>query len=166
MSFITLGNLNRFLDKLKSYISGNYLKKSGDTANALTVHGEFSVISIGSGLPSIRCVDNGVYAGRIGIRYSESKGGIPYFYNEVKDTTHELLHTGNYSTYVPSLTGAGASGNWNINITGNASKDSDGNTIVDTYAKKESPTFTGTVTAPNVTISTSLTIPGGKIWIA
>lgn len=33
------------------------------------------------------------------------------------------------------------------------------------YAAKESPTFTGTVTAPNVTVSTSLTIPGGKIWI-
>lgn len=34
------------------------------------------------------------------------------------------------------------------------------------YAPKASPTFTGTVTAPNVTVSTSLTIPGGKIWIA
>lgn len=33
------------------------------------------------------------------------------------------------------------------------------------YAPKASPTFTGTVTAPNVTVSTSLTIPGGKIWI-
>ena len=34
------------------------------------------------------------------------------------------------------------------------------------YAPQVSPTFTGTVTAPNVTVSTSLTIPGGKIWIA
>lgn len=33
------------------------------------------------------------------------------------------------------------------------------------YAPQVSPTFTGTVTAPNVTVSTSLTIPGGKIWI-
>lgn len=33
------------------------------------------------------------------------------------------------------------------------------------YAPKESPTFTGTVTAANVTVSTSLTIPGGKVWI-
>ena len=38
--------------------------------------------------------------------------------------------------------------------------------VLKTYAPKESPTFTGTVTAPNVTVSTSLTIPGGKIWIA
>ena len=34
------------------------------------------------------------------------------------------------------------------------------------YAAKESPTFTGTVAAPNVTVSNSLLIPGGKIWIA
>jgi hypothetical protein len=31
-----------------------------------------------------------------------------------------LLHSGNYNTYAPSLTGAGASGTWGINITGNA----------------------------------------------
>lgn len=34
-----------------------------------------------------------------------------------------------------------------------------------TYAPKESPTFTGKVTAYNVVVSTSLTIPGGKVWI-
>lgn len=33
------------------------------------------------------------------------------------------------------------------------------------YAPKESPTFTGKVTADNVVVSTSLTIPGGKVWI-
>ena len=31
-----------------------------------------------------------------------------------------LLTTSNYTSYTPSLTGGGASGNWNINITGNA----------------------------------------------
>lgn len=34
-----------------------------------------------------------------------------------------------------------------------------------TYAPKESPIFTGKVTADNVVVSTSLTIPGGKVWI-
>lgn len=34
------------------------------------------------------------------------------------------------------------------------------------YAPKASPAFTGVVTATNVEVSTSLTIPGGKIWIA
>ena len=33
------------------------------------------------------------------------------------------------------------------------------------YAPKESPNFTGKVTADNVVVSTSLTIPGGKVWI-
>jgi hypothetical protein len=31
-----------------------------------------------------------------------------------------LLHSGNYNTYAPTLTGTGASGTWGINITGNA----------------------------------------------
>ncbi len=35
-----------------------------------------------------------------------------------------------------------------------------------TYAPKLSPTFSGTVTAPNLTVTNSLTIPGGKVWIA
>lgn len=39
------------------------------------------------------------------------------------------------------------------------------NRIGNMYAVKNSPTFTGTVTAPNVIVSTSLTIPGGKLWV-
>ena len=35
----------------------------------------------------------------------------------------------------------------------------------DTYAPKASPAFTGVVTATDVKVSTSLTIPGGKVWI-
>ena len=34
-----------------------------------------------------------------------------------------------------------------------------------TYAPKASPAFTGVVTATDVKVSTSLTIPGGKVWI-
>ena len=30
------------------------------------------------------------------------------------------MHSGNYNSYVPTLTGTGASGTWNINIGGNA----------------------------------------------
>jgi hypothetical protein len=32
----------------------------------------------------------------------------------------ELLHSGNYTSYAPSLTGSGASGTWSINVTGSA----------------------------------------------
>jgi len=35
-------------------------------------------------------------------------------------TWYQVLHSGNYTSYAPSLIGAGASGNWGINITGNA----------------------------------------------
>lgn len=34
----------------------------------------------------------------------------------------KLLHSGNYNSYSPTLTGGGASGTWNINITGNANR--------------------------------------------
>lgn len=46
-----------------------------------------------------------------GIQYSDD-GGSSY---------KEVLHSGNYNTYSPSLTGAGASGSWGIDITGTAS---------------------------------------------
>jgi len=34
--------------------------------------------------------------------------------------SNSILHAGNYNSYSPTLTGTGASGNWGINITGNA----------------------------------------------
>jgi hypothetical protein len=37
-----------------------------------------------------------------------------------------VLESGNYNSYAPTLTGAGASGTWGINITGSASTVSDG----------------------------------------
>lgn len=46
-----------------------------------------------------------------------------------------------------------------------ATRDSSGNIISSTYAPLDSPTFTGAVTAANVTVSNTLTIPGGKVWI-
>jgi hypothetical protein len=33
---------------------------------------------------------------------------------------HRILHSGNYTSWAPSLTGGGASGNWAINVTGTA----------------------------------------------
>jgi hypothetical protein len=37
-----------------------------------------------------------------------------------------MLHSGNYTSYAPSLTGSGASGTWGISITGNAATASNG----------------------------------------
>lgn len=224
MSYITLGNLTRFLTKLKTYIGNNYLKLSGGTVTGDTIfRKKISAHEVClTGLSDVSLVnkDNG----------SIEKDGLT------------ILDEGNYNFFAPTIHGTGATGTWDINISGNALNDSDGNKIVDTYAKKSevstapdltkymkksadssldmkehpiyfgyaqislndgftidgtgdkvkikgtslffnnsridtrednqklyapqvSPTFTGTVTAPNVTVSTSLTIPGGEIWI-
>lgn len=225
MSYITLGNLTRFLNKLKTYIGNNYLKLTGGTVTGDTIFRKkisaHEVCLTGLSDVSLINKDNG----------SIAKDGLT------------ILDEGNYNLFTPTLHGTGATGTWDISISGNALNDSEGNKIVDTYAKKSetstapdltpymkktadsdldmqdrsilmgpititsddgfsidaaggsinilgdgiyfnkspldtrannqklyapqvSPTFTGTVTAPNVTVSTSLTIPGGKIWIA
>lgn len=225
MSYITLGNMRRFLNKLKGYLSNNYLQLSGGTVTGdTTFRKKISAHEVClTGLSDVSLVnkDNG----------SIAKDGLT------------ILDEGNYNLFTPTIHGTGATGTWDINISGNAVNDSDGNKIVDTYAKKSeistaqdltkymkksadssldmkehpiyfgyatvslndgfvidgtgdsvkilgtsllfnnsridtrednqklyapqvSPTFTGTVTAPNVIVSTSLTIPGGKVWIA
>lgn len=225
MSYITLGNLTRFLNKLKTYIGNNYLKLTGGTVTGDTIFRKkisaHEVCLTGLSDVSLINKNNG----------SIAKDGLT------------ILDEGNYNLFTPTLHGTGATGTWDISISGNALNDSEGNKIVDTYAKKSetstapdltpymkktadsdldmqdrdilmgairissedgfiidaagssidilgdgiyfnespldtrannqrlyapqvSPTFTGTVTAPNVTVSTSLTIPGGKIWIA
>lgn len=225
MSYITLGNLTRFLNKLKNYLSNNYLKLTGGTVTGDTIfRKKISAHEVClTGLSDVSLVNKG--------NGSIAKG------------VWTILDESNYNLFTPTLHGTGATGTWDINISGNALNDSEGNKIVDTYAKKSevstapdltkymkksadssldmkehpiyfgyaqislndgftidgtgdrvkilgtslffnnsridtrednqklyapqvSPTFTGTVTAPNVTVSTSLTIPGGKIWIA
>ena len=224
MSYITLGNLTRFLNKLKTYIGNNYLKLTGGTVTGDTIfRKKISAHEVClTGLSDVSLVnkDNG----------SIAKDGLT------------ILDEGNYNLFTPTIHGTGATGTWDINISGNALNDSEGNKIVDTYAKKsevgstpdltlymkktadsdldmqdrdilmgamrissedgfivdaanadlnflgsgvylngspldtrannqrlyapkESPTFTGVVTATDVKVSTSLTIPGGKVWI-
>lgn len=46
-----------------------------------------------------------------------------------------LLDSSNYNNYAPTKTGGGASGTWDINISGNATKDSAGQQINTTYIK-------------------------------
>ena len=230
MSYITLGNLTRFLNKLKDYLSNNYLKLTGGIVTG-KVNFEHMM--------STRLLD--LTQNTPILTLANSNQGELFLSTDNKNAY--VLDSDNYNKYAPKLDGTGATGTWSINISGNALNDSDGNKIVDTYAKKSevstapnltkymkksadssldmkehpiyfgyaqislndgftidgtgdrvkilgtslffnnsridtrednqklyapqvSPTFTGTVTAPNVTVSTSLTIPGGKIWIA
>ena len=118
MSYITLGNLTRFLNKLKTYIGNNYLKLTGGTVTGDTIfRKKISAHEVClTGLSDVSLVnkDNG----------SIAKDGLT------------ILDEGNYNLFTPTIHGTGATGTWDINISGNALNDSEGNKIVDTYAKK------------------------------
>lgn len=74
--------------------------------------------------------NNGISIGHIGMM--GSYGGFQrlfdwnasrsmFFANAfITGSNHQVLHAGNFSSYSPTLTGAGASGTWGINISGNA----------------------------------------------
>ena len=63
------------------------------------------------------------YSGRQRNRVTSISGsGKPTTAKEVglSANIRQSLHSGNYTSYSPSLTGSGASGTWSINVTGNA----------------------------------------------
>ena len=123
MPYITLGNLTRFLTKLKTYIGNNYLKLSGGTVTGDTIfRKKISAHEVClTGLSDVSLVNKG--------NGSIEKNGLT------------ILDEGNYNLFTPTLHGTGATGTWDISISGNAIHDSAGNKIVDTYAKKsEVPT--------------------------
>ena len=75
-----------------------------------------------------------------------------------------LLHAGNYNSYAPTLTGTGASGTWDISITGNAktatsadsatkaTQDGNGKIISSTYLPLVGGAMTGTIESSNIQI--------------
>jgi hypothetical protein len=67
-------------------------------------------------------------------------------------TGHLLLHTGNYTSYAPSLTGANASGTWGINVTGTAASE--------TLA---TVTGRGASTSTAISINNTLTVTSGRV---
>lgn len=184
MSYITLGNMRRFLNKLKDYLSSNYLKLTGGT-----VTGKVNF----ERMMSTRLLDLTQNTPILTVANS-NQGDLTL----VTDNKYaHVLDSDNYNKYAPKLDGTGATGTWPINISGNALNDSNGNKIVDTYAKKSDiPTVSNitvdsalsatstnpvqnkvikaaltditsnTVYATYVTAVNGLTIPGGKIWIA
>lgn len=129
MSYITLGNMRRFLNKLKGYLSNNYLQLSGGTVTGDTIFKKkisaHEVCLTGLSDVSLVNKNNG----------SIAKDGLT------------ILDEGNYNLFTPTIHGTGATGTWDINISGNALNDSEGNKIIDTYAKKSDiPTKTSQLT--------------------
>ena len=85
--------------------------------------------------------------------YSTSGDGLWYRsgWKTDKQPWAILLDSVNYNKFAPTKTGKGASGTWDINITGNANKatnDGNGANIADTYLKKVGDTITGTLNVP------------------
>ena len=133
MSYITLGNLTRFLNKLKTYIGNNYLKLTGGTVTGDTIfRKKISAHEVClTGLSDVSLINKG--NGFI------AKDGLT------------ILDEGNYNLFTPTLHGTGATGTWDISISGNALNDSEGNKIVDTYAKKSD-----IPTGSNITVDDAL----------
>ena len=75
-----------------------------------------------------------------------------------------VINTGNIATYAPSPTGTGASGNWGINVTGNAATVTNGVYTTGTQTITGDKTFSGLVLSPayNFTSNTSIYYSGGQ----
>lgn len=117
-------------------IVGKYLPLSGGTINSgtfrpLVIDSSYNGITelgisnkttiysgfgYNNGYTFIGREDGGDYP-KIGIRHSDN---TPVYSPNNFITIHTLLHSGNYNSYAPTLTGTGASGTWGIDITGNA----------------------------------------------
>lgn len=77
----------------------------------------------------------------------------------------KIVTSTNYTDYTVKKDGTGASGTWNINISGTATKasqDGDGNTISSTYAKLSGATFTGAVSGTSFSASSYMTVNSGN----
>ena len=98
---------------------------SGSSLNTLTMAGIITTVSNGTAINFSGQSDSigynatagqGTYIKGTGNTYIY--GGGVFFDGAVVRT---LLHSNNYNSYAPTLTGTGASGTWSINVTGNAS---------------------------------------------
>lgn len=80
-------------------------------------------------------------------------------------TVVDVLHSGNYTSYSPTLTGSGASGTWGINVTGSASNISNTGTVTLASAGESNSIF---ITAPSYTIDTPVKLLNfdwyGNLW--
>lgn len=141
--------------------TGSQWKKGRETASLIktitpTAYSPITDIKSTSGDWSIGTVNNTenlYFVYTTDNNYSGSGNKALKYYLEGADSTNSyaILHSGNYNSYSPTLTGTGASGDWGINITGNAAtatkatQDSDGNTIKTTYLKLSGGTVTGAI---------------------
>ena len=122
-----------------------------DNRNTNTTPNDYNNSIIFRGLKgnaTIGCTSGSDYSYLIGLRgWSDSSGGNSHelafnnggIFRRQGATTnwgswYKLLDSGNYNSYTPSLTGAGASGTWGISISGNAATATDADKLDGVHA--------------------------------
>lgn len=141
----------------------SYIVTQGDTRSVATVPSDYKNKITFAGLKANTTIGrpaSTTYSYVVGLRgWSDSSGGKAHelafndngiFHRIGATDTWEawamMLTTSNYNSYVPSLTGSGASGTWGINITGNAATATKigtstvGSTTMPVYIKSGAPT--------------------------
>lgn len=78
--------------------------------------------------------------------------------NSITYNGNVVLHAGNYNSYSPTLTGTGASGTWDINVTGNAATA----TTLQTARNINGTSFNGSAAITTATWGTARTITIGS----
>jgi hypothetical protein len=134
-------------------------------------NGQASLISGGTNNHNGTTTTSGIYLPHSTAGYGVQIGGrlnTLWFRteeNNVWDSWRVLLHSGNYNSYSPTLTGTGASGTWGISITG-SSASTTGNaataTALQTARAINGVSFNGTADI-TVADSTKLPLAGGTM---
>ena len=120
-AFATRQDGTRFSTNYNSILSSGFYNAEGQPANAPNAYGQLIVA---------RGIDTGLQIA--GGYNSENLWFRGWGYGPEADGFYawrKVLHDGNYNTYSPTLTGTGASGTWNISITGNASTATNADTV-------------------------------------
>lgn len=92
---------------------GNYLPLTGGTITLASIDG-LTINKSSNAAGMIRFTNGSTLLGYLGFYGTETPAC------NIGGNYRALLHTGNYNSYAPTLTGTGASGTWGISITGNA----------------------------------------------
>ena len=87
-----------------------------------------------------------------------SDNGVPKYRAGWFSSDNTLLHSGNYNSYAPTLTGTGASGSWGISVTGNAATA----TILQTARNINGTSFNGSAAITTATWGTARTLTIGS----
>ena len=137
---ITASDLGALTSITKSMVEGvltgditshthSYLPLSGGTItglvtfanNEISLNGLF--LSYVDGALRVRTQSGDSYFGMMNDSFCHIYTNAPSFYMNKPlyvDNGNAVIHSGNYNSYAPTLTGTGASGTWGISISGNA----------------------------------------------